>query len=191
VYFPLVTAAPAGGGSLPIGMGAEQEDPTWEAQSGGWVRRCFVGGPPGAGKTYVGEVLEGRYGWVHFDCERFHRESDAGTFEAFLDDPGRFVPSGRLVVVTWGFIPPFAGAVRWFVDAGYCPVWLHGDRSHLGAALGLRARCDPAKAMVLTDELWGVVAEAKAAVEGWRHVDAFTSEGGRWDVAALIASWAD
>jgi hypothetical protein len=151
--------------------------------------RWFVGGPPGAGKTYVGEALATRYGWAHFDCERFHRDSEPHTFQRFLSDPGPFLPARLPTVVTWGYIPSFAATVRCLIDHGYRPVWLHGSRLHLDAALQQRARQDPSSMAALSDDIWALVSEAKAVVDGWQHVDAFTPDGRRRDVAATIAAW--
>lgn len=148
--------------------------------------RVLLCGSPATGKTHTGQALESRFGWTHFDCEQFHKQVDAETFNAFLDNPAAFMPNTPQLVATWGFIPQFARSVKLLVANGFQPIWLFGDPARLDKELLNRSMSDPSAIKEMTDPLRALVAEAKQTFPLWQEVDVFAPSGERRDVAALL-----
>ena len=95
------------------------------------MKRVFVSGPPGSGKTYLGHDLQARYGWTHFDCEDYYKGSDEQVFKDFLHNPVSHLPEAKNLVVTWGFLPSDIGTVRILKSNGFKTVWLTADLNKL------------------------------------------------------------
>lgn len=146
--------------------------------------KLFVAGPSGSGKTTVGDELEQKFGWTHFDCENFHLSSDAATFSRFCESPMLFIPAAERVVVTWGFIPAFIGPVRKILDAGFCSVWLTGRKSHLDASILERGLREPDRS---TDPKYFEIAQtSEELLSPCTTIQAFRSDGTRRDISHLI-----
>jgi hypothetical protein len=148
--------------------------------------RLFLGGPPGAGKTFTGEALAERFGWTHFDCERLHVNADTEKFAVFLKDPLVFVPKQPKVVVSWGFIPEFVSTFLTFMDAGFQPVWLSGDSELLADSLRRRVLIDPSSVIEPNGSPINPEVDVKLVIDSWYEVDVFDKDGQRIDVAALL-----
>lgn len=89
--------------------------------------KLLITGIPGTGKTTIGQYLEEKHGFRHFDIEAalkaYGREGAEGMTSAFLDAPGEDK------VITWGFLPvEDAPLVRQFQALGYTMIWFDGDR---------------------------------------------------------------
>lgn len=149
--------------------------------------KIFVAGPSGSGKTTVGDDLASRYGWFHFDCEKFHLESDAAVFSRFLKNPMEFIPSEGNVVVTWGFIPRFIDTVRLILDQGFCAVWLTGKTNLLKASV--RERGDVGPHVRHPDDMAESLARAATSEElltPCTKIQAFHPDGTRRHISQLI-----
>jgi hypothetical protein len=146
----------------------------------------FLGGAPGVGKTFTGQALAKRFGWVHFDCEKFHVDADTDTFAEFLRNPTAFVTNARRVVASWGFIPEFASTARKFVSEGFQPVWLFGNAELVAAAVQQRTLNDTSSVVPINVPPYDADVNTKPLIESWYEVDVFTSNGARKDVAALL-----
>lgn len=105
----------------------------------------FVAGIPATGKSWLGNWLEDRQGYVHIDAERdggarFDRINSragwehlvqVGHADLFMAAVAR---SQRPVVLNWGFPTQRLYVVSALKAAGIRPFWLGADREHARAA---------------------------------------------------------
>lgn len=145
--------------------------------------KLFVAGVPGTGKTYTGNQLAERFGWVHVDVEQMHQTASAATFAQFLSNPTSFFPRVEHLVVTWGYIPEFAATAQRIVAAKFVPVWFTGDERHVQTVIERRG-VNPASPLPANP--YQVASRAQQFISGWDEIDVFNTDGTHIDVAQLL-----
>lgn len=95
------------------------------------MKKIFIAGVPGMGKTTVGNYLKDNFDFIHFDFEENTVWPIRGEEKQFVDDlVAKWTLSGKDVVVTWGFGPAMKShtdIVFPLLQSGFQMIWLDGN----------------------------------------------------------------
>ena len=88
--------------------------------------KILLSGPPGTGKTHLGDWLEVHRHFTHLNMEDWPSQINKASWDAMhLEDFSRELDAlGENVVLSWGFPSDCLDRVRLLESAGVVPVWL-------------------------------------------------------------------
>ena len=147
----------------------------------------FVSGVPATGKTWLGQWLAEKHGYVHIDAEKdggadFDRAGVHSEWDELISTgrATRFVTAVRnfpnRVVVNWGFPTRYLYVVRALQAEGVSTWWLHAQRNLARQAFVKRGGIDPVyfdRQMADIEREWLLI----ASVFGRRIVDSLRPDG--------------
>lgn len=114
----------------------------------------LITGVPGMGKTTIGEHLQNKYAFLHFDVELIQTWS-LPIQKSWFHSPETFITElkklNRDIVITWGFVPndiPTQIRIHSFKNSGFKLIWLDGNREAAKKAFIKRG--------TVTEELLGI-----------------------------------
>ncbi|MDP1693911.1 MAG: hypothetical protein Q8L34_00025 [Candidatus Woesearchaeota archaeon] len=105
-------------------------------------RLILIAGIPGVGKTTIGNFLESKYKYKHFDMEKYHRTSRIiKNVDKFIV---KYFEKNKDIVITWGFSPDqkTIDVVNLLHKYGFKIFWFDGNRNSAGRATMQRKTFD-------------------------------------------------
>lgn len=88
------------------------------------MKKIFIAGVPGMGKTTIGNYLADNFGFIHHDFE----DGRSWVVEEIINQTSQ---SNKDVVITWGFgpdMPAHTDIVHSLLQSGFKMIWLDGNR---------------------------------------------------------------
>lgn len=96
------------------------------------MKKIFIAGVPGMGKTTIGNYLKDNFNVIHFDFEDNTVWPIRGKEKQFVEMlVTKWTKTGKDVVVTWGFgpdMPEHTDIVFPLLRSGFQMIWLDGNR---------------------------------------------------------------
>jgi hypothetical protein len=85
------------------------------------MKFILIAGIPGTGKTTIGNYLEKKHGFIHFDIEKINQIP--------MDQIVGARRLGKDIVITWGFIPgDHDPIIQKLIELGARMIWFDGNR---------------------------------------------------------------